>query len=104
MAAPVRQVLSDLLLIEDVQVDDAHVVLLTGELDTSTARLVADHLLDVAADGDVVVDLKWVSFMDGAGVGGLVEGRRWVEWEGGRFEVQGATGLVALVLDLAGLW
>jgi anti-anti-sigma factor len=53
------------------------VVALEGEQDLSTATGVAEALAGAAAlgDGDVVVDLSGVTFMDAAIIGALLDGR-----------------------------
>lgn len=98
----VRQRPSKPLVIENTHQDGAHWVLLSGELDFSNARSIPDHLLALAHYGDVVVDVSGVTFIDADGLAVLVEGRRLVEWEGGRFEVRGAKGLMARLLGVAG--
>ncbi|MFC7535585.1 STAS domain-containing protein [Actinoplanes sp. GCM10030250] len=76
-----------------------------GELDA----VAADHftsMIDTALADDqltgVVIDLSAVTFLDCAGIGALVAGRRAALRLGKAFHVAGATGLPRRVLELTG--
>jgi anti-anti-sigma factor len=88
----------------DVVVPDGEAVLvLTGELDPTTAPRLLAAGREVMARGkaDLVADLSGVTLLSAAGVGALVELRREAEHAGGGLAVRGAAGLCREVLDLA---
>jgi anti-anti-sigma factor len=84
--------------------EDERVVTLAveGELDLSTASVLADLPVDLAGR-DLVLDLSDVSFMDAAGVSAIVSLMSATETSGGRFRTRGAGGLVSRVLEIVGL-
>lgn len=81
------------------------VVALWGEQDVSTAPSVAEALAGAAAsgDGDVVVDLSGVAFMDAAIVGALLQCRRDLRSQARALTVRLPSRQARSVLDLCGL-
>jgi anti-sigma B factor antagonist len=78
-----------------------------GEVDPDSAPAL-DEALDAAlaqgATTPIVVDLSGVRFLDSAGIGALLRGRRHTLAAGRSFRIIGARDLVADVLHLAGVW
>jgi anti-sigma B factor antagonist len=62
------------------------VVHVAGDVDLRSSPQLRDQLLELArdADGDLLVDLSEVSYMDSSGVGTMVFVKREVEKSGGR--------------------
>lgn len=77
-----------------------------GEIDVSTVdQLNGEILAAVHADAPtVVVDLSGVTFIDSAGIGALLRGRRLADEQQKEYRVTGAEGLVRQVLDITGVW
>jgi anti-anti-sigma factor len=76
------------------------VVALTGELDVLTAPDVRRVLQDAGADGDVVVDLSEVTFIDCSNLGTLLEARNRL---GSRLSLRACSRPVQRLLALTGL-
>jgi anti-anti-sigma factor len=66
--------------------DGAAILLLTGEVDISSAHLLSTQLNMAAKNGlrDVIIDATSVSFMDSTGLHALVEGKRLLHDSGAR--------------------
>ena len=66
--------------------DGAAILLLTGEVDISSAHLLSTQLNTAAKNGlrDVIIDATSVSFMDSTGLHALVEGKRLLHDSGAR--------------------
>ena len=75
--------------VDDVQVDDVHVLVPHGEIDALTAPTLGRRLLQLVAEGirRVVVDLSQTTFIDSTGLGVLVNGLRQVGRGGGELVV-----------------
>jgi anti-sigma B factor antagonist len=78
-----------------------------GDVDPATAPALDEAFTAVLA-GDattpVVVDLSEVGFLDSAGIGALLRGRRRTVEAGRSFRVVAPDGFIAQVLQLAGVW
>lgn len=81
------------------------VVALRGEQDMSTAARVAEPLADVGAvgQGDVVVDLSQVLFMDAAIIGVLIGARNALRSQSRDLTIRAPSRLARRVLELCGL-
>jgi anti-sigma B factor antagonist len=81
------------------------VLRLTGELDIETSPEVKDSLDRLVEQGHVtiVADLGGLTFCDSTGISALVHGYHRCQHAGGYLRIQGETGTVARVLELAGL-
>ena len=85
---------------------DGHVVLhVSGEIDMSAKGLFLERLADVieASDGDVVVDLADVSFIDSTGLAVLMQAREQLETAGHKLMITRPSRPVTRVLQVAGL-
>ena len=77
----------------------ARLIVLSGEIDLA----VVDELrLLLAADGNVVVDLSAVTFIDSSGIAALLAAHRRQQTSGHSLWVQGAHGPVSRVLEITG--
>lgn len=85
--------------------DGATVVSVAGELDLATTPQLREVLLDprLCPGPEVVVDLRAVSFIDSAGLGALVVGRRRLTEDDGTLAVRCTDGPVARALTMTGL-
>ena len=85
--------------------DDVTVLLLSGELDMSTAPQLSDRVDEAVADGRVRlrVDLAGVTFCDSTGMSAFVRGHHRCTEAGGWLRLSGARGTVARVLTISGL-
>ena len=82
--------------------DGAEVVFLAGELDLVGAEVLAETAQGLSGHR-VAVDLSGLTFLDAAGVSGLLAVRTTVAGGDGHFELRAAQGIVRKVLDLVGL-
>lgn len=84
------------------RVGDATIVVPHGEIDLATVDRVGEAVLSAYAesDGQIVLDLREVEFMDSTGVRLVVQLARDLD---GRFAVVRGGGEVARVFDLVGL-
>ena len=75
--------------VDDVQVDDVHVLVPHGEIDPLTAPTLGRRLFELVAAGirRVVVDLSHTTFIDSSGLGVLVNGLRQVARRGGELVI-----------------
>ena len=80
-------------------------VLVRGDLDLVTAGELRAAVMrgPQAGCSHIIVDLSQVSFMDCAGLRGLLRCREWVTASGGRFIVGPVSAQAARLLRLAGL-
>lgn len=85
--------------------DGTHFVVAEGEVDLAGAHRLSRALGEVLAarEGDVVVDLCAVSFMDSFGIGKLLETLQRLRRQGRRMAVVCPPGAVRRVLELARL-
>jgi anti-anti-sigma factor len=81
----------------------ATIVAPTGELDLVTVGALREELGRHGAGGQLVLDLRGLSFMDSAGVALIVEQQRRAESEGVDFRAIRGTGLVQQLLEVTGL-
>jgi anti-sigma B factor antagonist len=96
----------DLLTVETHAVDGAARLVLSGEVDCSTAPLLRRALDAAFADGSrsVTVDLEAVTFLDSAGLSTLAIAHRTAIGDGVRLRVLVGTRAVARALQVTGLW
>ena len=86
----------------DVRRDgDSITVLAEGEIDKATAPMLRDCL--TALQGDVVVDLTALEFLDSTGLGVLIGANRALELGGGTLRLRAPQPQVRRVLDITGL-
>jgi len=76
-----------------------------GDIDLPSAGLLSDTIDSALADGldALVIDLEAVGHLDSSGITALVFGRQAADERGVRYQVVGASGPVARVLDLTGV-
>jgi anti-sigma B factor antagonist len=82
------------------------VVEVVGEVDTFTAPLLDACLHSQAArpgTSDLIVDLRWASFLGGAGVRAVADAERLCRRRNARLSVRCRPGMVQRTLELAGL-
>lgn len=84
------------------EVDNTHVVHLTGEIDISVCALLRRWVVE-ARGAVVLVDVAHVTFIDAAGVGTVVAAERELATRGCLVSVTGARGLVRRVFELCDL-
>jgi anti-anti-sigma factor len=77
---------------------------LAGELDLSTAPSFAAHLRTVRLPGEVLVDLRDVSFMDSRGMLALIDAQRDLRLHGGELVLAEVSDPVRKVLELTATW
>jgi anti-sigma B factor antagonist len=84
---------------------DRATIQIGGELDLATCPQLQAVLVEVVDRGchQLIVDLEWVSFMDCAGIGVLVDVRRRVHEHGGSLKLVRPRPLVWRVLALTGM-
>jgi len=75
---------------------------LGGELDITARDALRETILAALDDGDVVIDLDAVTFIDSEALGALVEGYRAARSRPAGFRVVNAHGMVARVLKVSG--
>ena len=85
--------------------DDVGLVVLTGEVDISTAPSFKDDLIALVDEGvmHVVVDLVGVTFIDSTALGVLIGGVRRVHGAGGAMTIVVTSRPVERVLSITGL-
>jgi anti-anti-sigma factor len=91
---------TDLLPVRVGKADDVSTVHLVGEFDISTTGLLFYELERL--DGDVVIDLAWLSFLDSSGIETLNAHRRRLERMGGSFTLCRANPHIRHVLSIVG--
>ncbi|WP_432842520.1 STAS domain-containing protein [Dactylosporangium sp. CA-092794] len=88
--------------------DAAVTIAVEGEIDAATVgdleAAIGAGLAGLGPARTLVVDLTGLKFIDSAGIGVLLHGRRSAVALGRPFRVAGATGLVLEVLRLTGVW
>ena len=75
---------------------------LGGELDITARDALRETILAALDDGDVVIDLDAVTFIDSEALGALVEGYKAARARPAGFRVVNAHGMVARVLKVSG--
>lgn len=78
-----------------------HLVAVSGEVDIAAAPSLAETLVQFA-NGDVIVDLSDVTFMDASGLHALMAAQRHIERRKGRLVVQDASPVVRSVFEITG--
>jgi anti-sigma B factor antagonist len=80
----------------------ATILRLAGELDINARDDLREALLRALADGDVVVDLEAVSFLDSEALGALIDGFNAGRGRGAGFRVINSRDVVDRVLTVSG--
>jgi len=80
----------------------ATILRVSGELDINARDDLREALLMALADGDVVVDLHDVSFLDSEALGALIDGFNVSRERGAGFRVLNSHGVVDRVLTVSG--
>jgi anti-sigma B factor antagonist len=75
---------------------------LGGELDITARDALRETILAALGDGDVVIDLDAVTFIDSEALGALVDGYKAARARPAGFRVVNAHGVVARVLKVSG--
>jgi anti-sigma B factor antagonist len=75
---------------------------ISGELDINARDDLRDALLLALGDGDVVVDLQEVSFLDSEALGALIDGFNASRVQGAGFRVRNSRNVVDRVLTVSG--
>jgi anti-anti-sigma factor len=79
-------------------------VVVSGDVDLATARIFEMALLEATeGDGDVVVDLAGVSFMDSSGLNVFVRCHKALDGTGQRLVVRRPQPMVRQVLEIGGI-
>ncbi len=81
--------------------DGTTLVRIAGEVDMASAPQLRACLLE--ADGNVVVDLRGVSFLDASGIGVLAEADQRLGLSGGKLTLRQPQGIVRRALEVIGL-
>jgi len=81
--------------------DGTTVVSVAGEIDIASAPELRECLLDT--DGNVVVDLRGVSFLDSCGIAVLAEASKRLDLSGGTLTLRKPQGIVRKALEVIGL-
>ena len=84
----------------DQQLDTDGVLVLSGEIDSYTAPLLAERLADPAVE---VVDLAAITFIDSTGLRALLQADRSKRDDGARFELRSPSAPVQRLLEISGL-
>jgi anti-anti-sigma factor len=87
------------------QVGETTRVIVTGELDLATSPALKERLdsLQSSATGEVIVDLREVTFIDSRGIAVLVHAAQRCEQDGHEFSLSPVTGQVRRVLECTSL-
>ena len=80
----------------------ATVLTLSGELDINARDDLRAAILAALDDGDVVLDLAGVTFLDSEALGSLIDGYNEALARGAGYRAAGARGLVERVLTVSG--
>jgi anti-sigma B factor antagonist len=75
---------------------------ISGELDITARDDLRTAILAALGDGDVVIDLEAVTFIDSEALGALIDGYNGARQRPAGFRVVNAHGLVARVLKVSG--
>lgn len=79
-----------------------HVVAVSGEVDIATSPNLAEALVQFA-DGDVIVDLSHVTFIDASGLSALIAAKRHIERRNGRLVTERVSPAVGRVFEIIGV-
>ena len=83
--------------------NDEHRLVLSGELDTHTAPMLAERLGEVSGAADIVLDLSATTFISSAGLSVILTEQRRLEAHGGSLIVSDPAPTVARTIELSGL-
>ena len=91
--------------LDDVRVDDVHVLVPHGEIDALTAPTLGRRMLELIDQGmsRLVVDLSETTFMDSTGLGVLVNGLRQTGRKQGKLVVVCPTERIMRPFEITGL-
>jgi anti-sigma B factor antagonist len=92
-------------LVIDVRDEGVAAVVLSGELDAFTSRLLRDRLVGLFEEGqaDIVIDLTDVDFIDSTAAGVLVGALRRARAAGGDVHLRGPSAATRQVFEVSGL-
>lgn len=96
----------DLSIVEDADIDDRALLLVSGSIDLqSRERLLAAGRESLSRDDvdGLILDLADVSFIDSTGIGAFVELSRDAEDRGASFSIRNPSPRVARLVELVGL-
>lgn len=79
--------------------DDGDVITLEGEIDASTVPALSTHL--AATEGDVVVDLSGVSFIDSSGLRALIGAKQAIDERGSSLVLRSPSPSVSRLFELS---
>ena len=82
--------------------DDGHLVVVSGEVDMSCAARLAECLVQFA-NGNVIVDLSAVDFIDSSGLAALVAAHKRITQRGDQLVVHGMSSMALRVMEITGL-
>lgn len=82
---------------------DYQVVSVSGEVDLSWSSRVRSEILSALVEGNTLVDLSAVTYIDSSGIAALVEGYQTAKKNGQRFGLLATSDAVVKVLELARL-
>jgi anti-sigma B factor antagonist len=85
-----------------VEIGDAHIVRLSGELDVGSADDLTERLAEIGGS-NVVVDLADLSFMDSSGIGALIRAKNRMAADGNSLVLSRPQPNVLRVLEITGL-
>jgi anti-sigma B factor antagonist len=90
--------------VQDVQSEERHTLVLSGELDIATAPELEEAIAGVCENGEsaVVLDLSELTFMDSTGLQAILAADRLCEKRGHDFWLTGVRGAVRRLFDLTG--
>lgn len=91
--------------LDDVRVDEVHVLVPHGEIDVLTAPTLGRRMLELVEEGfnRLVVDLSETTFMDSTGLGVLVNGLRQVGRRDGKLVIVCPTERIMRPFEITGL-
>ncbi|RBY91016.1 STAS domain-containing protein [Blastococcus sp. TF02A-30] len=106
MTATLEPPTSDLVTVDVLPDATGILVAVSGEVDSSSAPVLAHHLDTVleTSPAAVTVDLRGVTFLDSAGLSTLAMAHRRAEAAGGRVRVVASSRAVVRPLQITGLW
>ena len=83
----------------------AYTVTINGEVDASSAPLLATRLAELRSNGAalIIVNASHVEFMDSTGLRALIVADKAMRSIGGRLLIEGMSGAVQRVLEITGL-
>jgi anti-anti-sigma factor len=97
-----RRERDELLALSSSAVDHGHLVAAVGEVDMANAPSLAEYLVQFA-NGDVILDLSAVTFIDSSGLHALVAAHKRLGLRGARLVLHGTSPYAQRVIEITGL-